>query len=438
MVAPPRTRTVRIPSRWPTRAAVGLLVGFAAAACSSTTEPFVLTVGGGLDGPPLADPAVVSVELRVRSLAGAETAVATAKRAAGGLDLPDAAKSGQGSLAVAGVDGGGKVLVYGRTIPVDLGGLTDAQSSITVFAQRVGSLARAMNLPRAPKSPRCVLVGVRYLVIGEAASTSLQVVDLLRATVSDEASALPFAPETLASAGGYVLALSAKGEAARVDLEAGSVSTPSAPTGAAFADVVGGAVVVGDDGAAFVVGATRPTGPTDLVLRLATDGTLAARRLGVARAGAAATTMPGRGIVVAYGAPVGPVELLAPTATNATTLPFAASAGPGGLLAAWDGNRLLRVVEGGAATTLDLSCASGCTEVAALEAGAGPGATALALEGGGVVAVRANAVQLLDGTKATGLGAAPTGTCAVALPTGLVAVVSDGDATLRTVLGPRR
>ena len=414
-------------------------LGFFAAGCQQTeTGPFVLTVSGGLEGAPLAGAEVSKVELRVRSLAGEEKAVATATRAAGGLDLPDAARSGQGSLAVAGLSATGAVVAYGRTIPMDLGGLVDATSSLRVMAQPVGTAARILTLPHAVHAPRCGLVGVRFLVIGDASSTALQVVDLLNWTSSDESSALPFAPETLATAGAYVLALSAKGEVALVDLEAGTTTTPAAPTGATFAEVVGGKVVVGDDGAAWIVGAGRASGATDLVLRLGTDGTLAARRLGTARTGAAVAWVPSRGVVVAYGTPVGPLEVLSPTATVAAPLPFPAEAAVGGVLAPWDSARVLRVDDEGRGTFLDLGCGSGCAPTVAFDAGKGVGAQALGLEGGGVVALRAGTVQLLEGAAPRSLGSAATAGCAVALPTGVVAIAIEGDAVLRTVLGSRK
>jgi len=89
-------------------------------------------------------------------------------------------------------------------------------------------------------------------------------------------------------------------------------------------------------------------------------------------------------------------------------------------------------------TLLDLGCGSGCAPVAAFEAGKGAGGQALGLEGGGVVALRAGVVQLLEGTGPRSLGSATPAACAVALPTGVVALAIEGDAVLRTVLGSRR
>ncbi len=412
------------------------LVGLVVGACSKDEKPaFALQVTGGLESAPLAAPSIARVELRVRALSGDEKTVATATRASGGMDLPDAAKSGIGALAVAGVASDGSLAAYGRTVAMDLSGL--ATGSLPVLVQGAVTVARAVSLPRAAHAPRCSVVGVRFMVVGDAASTALQVIDLLFLTVRDEPKALPFPPATLATAGDFTLALSKTGEAALVDHEKGTTTTPTPPSGVTFADVVDGEVVRGDDDATWIVGATRGAGATDTVLRLGSDGTIAARRLGVARTGAAATWIPGRGLLVAHGAPTGPVELLAATATSATPLPFPALEGPGGALAAWDTGRAVRIDNEGKVTVLDLACATACAPTALpFELDKGDG-MARALEGGGVFSLRAGKAELLETRGKTTLGAAAGTACMVALPTGVIGVALEGDTIVRTVLGRR-
>ncbi|MGZ3420337.1 MAG: hypothetical protein ACXVEE_20850 [Polyangiales bacterium] len=410
-----------------------------ASACSSTTDPVTISVTSGLDGAPFdGTPAVTEVQLRVRDTAGNETTLARSPVASLGLDVPDAAKTGVGALVLAGVDGSGSTLVSGRTPPLDLSGLQSRLAvALTIMVQRSGTIARALNLDAAPQKPLCAMVGTRYLLVADAASVDAHSVDLLSMTAAADKAAFATAPLTVAVAGSKALAIDAAGKATVVDLEAQTSSTPTPPSGAAFADVVGGQVVTGEDGAAFIVGATRASAPTDVVLRLDADGTIAVRHLSKARTGAAATWATGRGLVVAYGTEAASIEILAPTATSAAALAFPDHAGAG-VIAPLDATHLVRVDETGAAWSIDLGCGMACAEVALpwKDAAITPrdGDVALALEGSSVLLVRGGHVSLMKNSATKPLFDSTSPICAQQLSTGAAAIAVGGDAVLRTVL----
>jgi len=430
------------------RAAIFWASALSCLACAKEPDPFVIAVRAPLGEKPFAGtPAVTQVELRVRSGSGAETTLGHVPAGDGALQVPDSAKSGVGALVLAGLGADGAVLAYGRTPPIELSGLADPPSvKLALLVQRTGTLAPAIALSGAPAKPICATVGSRYLVVADATSTSASVVDLLDLTVQRE-TPFPAAPATLAATGGVTLALDAAGGATLLDLDAGTLTTPTAPTGATFAEVVGGAAITDDSGGVWMVGATRATTPSDLVLRLASDGTLTARRLTRARTSAAATWVAGRGLVVGYGlAPSGDapgIEVLAAGASASAPLAYTGDGKAGGVFVALDGTRLLRIDPDGIGTQIDLSCAKDCAPAATgirdEPRPARPDDHSTMSEGGAVV-VRGGRVSLLsrDGAKLGLLvdaGSQPV--CSAALPTGSVGVSIGGEPNLRTMAPPR-
>jgi hypothetical protein len=418
-----------------------LLLALASSGCSNTETPVTISVISGLDGAPFdGTPAITEVQLRVRDSAGNETTFARAPASDLGLVVPDGAKQGIGALVLAGIDATGATVSWGRSPPVDLSALQSQLSiSLSIMVQRTATIARAVKLDSGPAQPLCAMVGTRFLLVSDAASVDAHTLDLLTMASLSDKGAWPSAPATVAIAGAKALAIDHAGNATLTDLEAETSSTPSAPPGMAFADVAGGQVVMGEDGSAFVVGATRGSAPTDAVLRLATDGTLAVRRLTKARTGAAATWATGRGLVVAYGSEASPLEVLAPSATNAAALAFPTHAGPS-VLAPLDASHLVRVDETGAAWSIDLGCAMACTETALpwKDAAVTPrdSDTALALEGA-LLLVRGGHVSLVKSGAAPEVKALFESTspiCAQLLSTGAAAIAVGGDAVLRTVL----
>jgi hypothetical protein len=407
--------------------------------CSTTENPVTITAIAGLDGAPFdGTPAVTEVQLRVRDTAGNESTVARTPTSTLGLDVPDSAKQGIGSLVLAGVDGSGNTVAWGRTPPLDLSALQARLSvSLTILVQRSASIARALKLDSAVQKPRCAMVGTRYLLVSDAASVDAHTVDLLTMSSLSDAGAWPTAPVTVAVAGAKALAIDATGKATLTDLEAQTSSTPSPPSGLAFADVAGGQVVIAEDGSAFIVGATRASAPTDAILRLDADGTLAVRRLGKARTGASATWATGRGLVVAYGSGDAPIEVLAPSATNATALAFPPQTGRS-VIAPLDATHLVRVDETGAAWSIDLGCGMACAEVALPWKDAAITAreddVAVTLDGSSLLLVRGGHVSIVKAGAPKPLFDSPSPICAQLLSTGAAAIAVGGDPVLRTVL----
>lgn len=420
------------------------------AACSSTAAATpTVTVTPGLEATPLSAAAgVTRVELRVRAVTdGTETTVATAKPDDGGLDVPDTARTGIGSLVIAGLGADGAELAYGRTPAIDLTGI--AAYSAQIFVQKPG-LARMLTLPVAPVAPRVALFGVRYLALVEPASRDLELVDLLAVRTYTKSSAFAVAPSAAAIfAGTYALAIATDGTTSLVDFDTGTAASPALPSGVLAADLADARTIVGDDGAAYLVAATRApisgsggATPSDLVLRLGTDGTLTARRLVTKRAGATAVWIDGRGLVVIGGtgdAGSAGAEILASGATTASPLPFATDATAGAIAVAVDAHTVLRAHVDGTLDALDLACTSACSATAATATLDGAPTDGAPLERGGALFVTDKGSLLRVDAKGTtsaplgSLGSVTATRALVALPTGVVAAVSSSDAILRTV-----
>ena len=151
-----------------------------------------------------------------------------------------------------------------------------------------------------------------------------------------------------------ILTIDRDGKATLFDLATGASTTPAAPTGATFADVAFGQTILDETGGAWIVGPTRTTATSDIALRLASDGTIVARKLLRARKSAAATWVNGRGLLIGYSDDMLGLELLAPSATAATPLPFPPDPRAGGVLVPLDGARVLRIAEEFGITDINL------------------------------------------------------------------------------------
>jgi hypothetical protein len=415
--------------------ALGLLV----MGCSKDPDPFVISVRGPLQTKAFAPP-VTRVELRVRASDGAERLISRVDASSGGLEVPDDAKSGIGSLVLAGLDSAGAILEYGRTPSLELSGLSGrATLPLAVLVQKKGTIANAFALQGSIVAPRCATIGARYAVIADAEKTTADVVDLLDLQPKNE-SAFGGKPVTLAIAGGRALTIDEAGVATLIDLDRATTTTPKG----AFAEVNGGAVIVDDRGGAWIVGATRKSSPSDVVLRLDPDGTIATRKLLRARTSAAAAWVAGRGLVVAYGSSPSMdeagLEIIAPDATASVALPFPSDHRAAGVIVPGTSG-LLRIDENGVATTIDLACATACMPQPSplTDDKRAPRADdhVTMLEGGSALIVRGGRILHLTregGDKLTLLhdaGANPV--CSVALSTGNAAVMVGGESVLRTV-----
>jgi hypothetical protein len=426
-------------------ASISVVFAIGVGCSDKTPDTVVLQASGGLDGAAFAgDPPVARVDLRVRPQGGSETTVATSDASSGGVDVPDSVRSngGIGALALVGLDASGSIVAYGRTPDVELAGIDQASLTITILVHRVGAVRRAMKLQRTPTArPLVMPFGPRFVLVADSAKGTLERIDLLTSTAESESLVLA-APATLASAGDTLLSIDAAGNAVILHPGDDQPSPATAPDGTTFADVAGGAVIAGDDDSAYLVGGTRAL-PSDLVIRLASDGSIAARHMSVARSGGAAAWWPGHGLVLVGGAKVDssapPVELLAIGVATGTTLAFPSDGTKGAIVASDGGNKIVRVSAGGVVDVFDLSCsAPPCAPT--VQSAKVPGDARVddaitARDRGGFVVVRGGSISILDAALATITPLGPVGdSLGVALlPTGVTAIVAAGDDVVRTV-----
>lgn len=284
------------------------------------------------------------------------------------VSLGDKSRADIGAIRVTASDATGKALLKGETLFVQYGALEN--TSLEVFVQRTGELAR---LPRAPMTLEAPLLGVsvgRYLVA--ASGTDIYLYDLLRLTVLSGIPALPKPARSLVTFGAAAIVIDDQG-ASTFDLSAQTVGELAAPAGGTFAEVAGGATVYLPDGSAFVVGGTRSTGgPSARVLAITKEGGVAFASLATPREGACATWVEGRGLVIAGGTTdpkAAGAEVLAPGSTQGAPLAYPADAVKRCGAATIDPSHVLVAggvgspddVKGAApARVLDLACAKDC------------------------------------------------------------------------------
>jgi len=349
---------------------VGLLFGVAlvaAAGCSSSAKGTItLSTGGEIDAFSR-DPKPTTLIVETLDTSGTATTIARARLPADSLDLGDRDVNALVRLRVTASDDGGRALVKGMSLPVELGALDGA--NITMFVQRIGELARMPSpLADGREEPLATLILGRYVVLAGGADVSrgaaAQVYDVGSLSPLEHPPILPRTPASLGSLGTKVLVVDGSG-ATWLELADASVTAVTAPAGGTFEEIAGGATVPTPDGGAFVVGATRrAAAATARVLRIAPDGSLAFVTLATARAGAAATWVDGRGLVVAAGSSEGAgVEVLAIGATSASALPYPADATTGAGAAPLDASHV--VLAGGAGheaetRVVDLACGAAC------------------------------------------------------------------------------
>jgi hypothetical protein len=271
------------------------------------------------------------------------------------VSLGDLPRSDVGALAMTGLDSAGKVLLRGETLYLQWGALENL--TLDVFVQRTGELAR---FPRGPAAfdAKIALVAVgRYVLAANDTSTLLY--DLLNLRPLEGPPVLPRNARSLVTFDTTAIVIDEAG-ADLFDLQLRRRTDLSAPAGASFADVAGGATVRAPDGTQFIVGPTRTSGgPTRKIMKVAPDGTLTALSIAVAREGACATWVEGRGLVVYGGSASAPGgEVIAATATDSAGLPFPADDIRACGASTLDGTHVL--VAGKEARVLDLACAADC------------------------------------------------------------------------------
>lgn len=378
--------------------------------CGCGAEPRTITVEvipGHETGAFAEDPAVAAWDIQVLDANGA--ALTSAATAVGGeLDFGEIPADEALTFEVTGRDGGGATVVRGRSMRgIFLGAV--ASEVIPVFAERLGQWARPPGeLPGMRVGATAAPLGERYLVlsggeVGEGDDPRAAVAYDLLAWQGAAGVVLPRAARSVVGRGDTLLLID-DGGATWVDFAAGLVAEASLPAGlGSFAEVAGGRTVVGPDGRAFVVGATRAGAETDAVLVVEADGALRAARLSAPRAEAAAAWVEGAGVVVAAGSATAPgVEVLAADGASASARDFPAdpTRGAGAVPGALGDVTLVGGVlpDGAPAPTRAVlpACAQDCvaTEIdgAALPA-AITGVVAYAVPGDRVIAVGAEPAQ---------------------------------------------
>jgi len=318
-----------------------------AAACNSTPEAtLTLSVGDEADALSRAPAPTKLVVDSIDVDSGATTNLSSVDLPATDIDLGDQNTSVAVRIRVNGVDGTGRVLVTGTSVPVQLGALEG--TSLPLFVQRTSEFARMPSpLSDAREAPLLVNVSDRYVVVAggstPAGNTASQIYDLASLSPFGSPPALPRAPRSLAVYGSTLLVVDDAG-ASSVDLSDATAQTPTIdpPSGGSFAEVAGGLTVAAPDKSLYIVGATRPSNPTSRILKVTTEGTLLFVSLTTSRRGAAATWVEGRGLVVIGGNETGAgVEVLAPGATATTSLPYPPDATVGAGAATLDGAHVL-------------------------------------------------------------------------------------------------
>lgn len=290
-----------------------------AAACSSDPKVLNISVETGWEKDAMKKaPAVARVEVRGEGPEGVEI---KAEAVPGGeLDFGEVDGDLAYTFEVTGVDEEGNKVMRGRSMSnIILNGV--GGDTLPLFAQRLGEWGRPRGgMAHSHIHAPAVSVGERYLFMtgGEAAgggsAAEIDQYDLFAWAGLQSSTRFDFAAQTLVSGVSAVLGLSSDGQAGwfngtTVDL------IKTLPEGLeSFDEVAGGAVVLEpkDDGRAFIIGCTRPDGPTDKVLEISADASeTKVLRLSAARAGAAATWLRDVGLVIIGGSADGNgVELL--------------------------------------------------------------------------------------------------------------------------------
>lgn len=336
----------------------------ALAACSSTpTASITLSTGDEGDAFSRA-PAPTSLLVEAVGLDGVATELARTALPTDTISLGDRARTDVTSLRVTARDGAGNVVVRGASLFFQYGALENTDFS--VFVQRTGELARMPRAPAALDAPVAVIAVDRYVLM--ASGTSSFLYDLLLLRTLGHSPTLKRPARSVVAYETYMLAIDENGMTT-IDLTNDVSVENEPPGGGTFGDVSGGVTIAGNDGASYVVGGTRSSGePTTRILVVSKEGKASFANLGVARRGACATYVDGRGLVVYGGAATGAgAEVLATGATTATPLPYAADPVTGCGASALTPSHIL--VAGGSLAgaiarrpgrVLDLACTKDC------------------------------------------------------------------------------
>lgn len=337
-----------------------------AASCSSAPEGAIAIVTGEETDVFTRAPAPVALVTEKIASDGSRSELGRSALPVDTVDLGELPSTEAGAIAVRGLGPGGEPLVRGESLFVQWGALE--QTTLELFVQRTGELARMPRGPAAFEPAIATMLAGRWVLAANGTTTMLY--DLLSLRALASAPTLPRPARSIATYDTAALVIDEQG-ATTFDLATGASTPLDPPDEGSFADVAGGARVIAPDGTQLVVGATRPTGgPSGRVLVVDPSGSASFAALATAREGACAAYVEGRGLVVYGGDAAGAgAEVLAPGASLATALPFPPDAVRGCAAAALDhghvviaGGRGATGDEGGGlpARVLDLACTTAC------------------------------------------------------------------------------
>jgi len=361
--------------------------GLVALACSSPSASIQVTTNGDTTVF-TADPAVTTIEVDAIDQTGANDGVLlqpTSPQSAASFDLGDPSSSLVASLQLTGKDAAGDAVVFGATPFVELGALDG--STVQLFVQRRHGFATMPGaMTDARTKPLLATVGeALYWVGGSIAGVTnplnlggydLLYLDQFDTQCGTSANATSFALVTLTqqnSDGDYAYAalLDASGAAlSYIGLPGCDDATfdggiaANLPKGLdSWSEVEGGQTVMGDDGTAYVVGASKLDAPSSAILALHPDASVTALA-STSRQGAATALAPGGGIFLYGGsAAEGAAEIVESSGEYALRGDYAPDATMGLAAVQFDSKTML--VAGGTNPPLkiDLTCGGGCAAV---------------------------------------------------------------------------
>lgn len=437
-----------------TRLAWWAALSLGLAACS---DPLALTIevtpGHETDAFTIA-PAVTRVTVSAFDAGGTELTAASTNPG-GGFQLGELPTDQLVRFEVRGSDENGDLKMRGRSLGFVLGALE--AEVFPVFAQRIDTWSRPPGeLTDSHVDGLAALLGERYLVLTGGTAIGGDPKDVLfydlLALGGVAGGTLSTVPKSMTvSKNGRSLILIDDEQLIWLDFDSGGDGLRiEAPEGLGpYSNVAGGIAVESPD-ATFIVGATRVGEPSDRVLIIFADGSLASAQLNTPRSEAAASWVEGVGLVIVGGADDGAgVEVIEDGATDADDLPFESDPVHGAVAALGPGGEQVLLVcgtLGGLPTAiriLDLDCGATCAPTS-LTASMGPLTGCTAFKSGDEVLVTGHndagvlesyaidpiadtvtAVPLREERSGARLVAAPNGTLALiggAHPDGTAAV----------------
>ncbi len=362
------------------------------AACTGPSATLVVTTGGeDANATFTASPAVATIEIDSVVIGGAPTQIFSSALVQNTtFDLADISQETVASLQFNGIDSNGDVVVFGATPNAELGALS---GDVPLFVQRRGQFARLPNpLPDGRRDPFLAITNTNLYVAGgtidgASGNPPLTSYDLLNLGPSDTLDApqaatsfalIQFAQQTVPGDSAAAMWLNATNVALIGLNESGNYFSDGATACSTFdcPDVAGGQTVIGDDDAAYILGASGASTVSSAVLVLdpepdANGNPQFETPSTSPRHGATVAWAPSRGVFIYGGttdAQYTQIEILSKSVNSSGGTTFALNALPyttpissGSFAAiAFDANRMLLAGDGGTPQTADLRCEVSC------------------------------------------------------------------------------